>query len=264
MTVTQSVLAERSCAHIRSGHEGFDIGKKLAHGGVNKCVLTHRQGVIHRTYPRDAILCETTHMQTANDLEQVRAALRRLMLKKDIKAKPLSLRAGLGETAVRDIFQREQPNLRLTTLRALAGVLEVGIEDFFAVDGVMVTGRVGAGGTIIFEAETDLRSVPRLPGITMALQALEVVGDSMLPKYSQGDIIYIEAQPKGVQDASLGEYCAVRLTSGETYVKLLARGSSPGFFTLRSLNAADIEDVELEWATPVVATLSRAALALMR
>jgi repressor LexA len=50
----------------------------------------------------------------------------------------------------------------------------------------------------------------------------------------------------------LGEDCAVRLTTGETYIKQLIKGSSPGLFTLLSLNAPPIENVEVEWATPVV------------
>ena len=109
-----------------------------------------------------------------------------------------------------------------------------------------------------------METVPRPPGITGRLEALEVVGDSMLPRYSSGDVVYISRDIDGVLDAYIGEYCAVRLTSGETYVKLLARGSRPGFFTLRSLNAADIEDVEVEWATPIIFVMPRAGRAALQ
>lgn len=81
----------------------------------------------------------------------------------------------------------------------------------------------------------------------------------MLPKFSDGDVIYIQRTHEGLLPAYIGEYCAVRLSTGETYLKLLAKGSRPGRFTLRSLNAADIEDVEVVWATPVVFILPRFA-----
>jgi repressor LexA len=88
--------------------------------------------------------------------------------------------------------------------------------------------------------------------------ALIVEGSSMLPKYSDGDIIYIQRDPLvDVLESDIGDDCAVRLKSGETYVKQLVRGSEPGRFTLRSLNAPDIENVEVEWATRVLFIMPR-------
>ncbi len=73
----------------------------------------------------------------------------------------------------------------------------------------------------------------------------------MLPKYRDGDIIYIQRDHEGVLPEYIGEDCAVRLATGETYIKQLMRGSRPDRFTLLSLNAPPIEDVEVEWATLV-------------
>lgn len=73
----------------------------------------------------------------------------------------------------------------------------------------------------------------------------------MLPKYSDGDIIYIQRWHDGILPEYIGEDCAIRLSTGETYIKQLIKGSEEGRFTLLSLNAPPIENVEIEWATPI-------------
>jgi repressor LexA len=196
--------------------------------------------------------------EPVDKVDEVRAALRRVMDRKGIRPKPLAKRAGLGDTSVRDLLDNPGRDIKIGTLHKLADALEVDVSDLLGAPGVSITGRIGAGGSIIFE-EFDAGIVPRPPGASGKLEALEVSGDSMLPRYSSGDVVYIQKDHEGVVDSSIGDYCAVRLKSGETYVKILAYGSRPGFFSLRSLNAADIEDVELEWATPILFVLSRAA-----
>lgn len=181
------------------------------------------------------------------------------MLRKGIARKPLAQRAGLGDTSVRDLLDNEDRDIKLGTLFKLSGALDMTIDEFVGgAQPVPLSGRIGAGGSIIFE-EVPGDTVPRPPGMGGDLEALEVDGDSMLPRYSSGDVVYIDKASRGVSEDCFGEYCAVRVVSGETYIKLLARGSRPGFVTLRSLNAADIEDVEIEWATPIIFVLPRAA-----
>jgi repressor LexA len=192
------------------------------------------------------------------EVARVKAELRRLMDLKGIKAKPLAKKAGLGETAVRDIFEREGSDMKVGTLHKLAIALDSTIDDIVGATGVSIVGRVGAGGNVIY-AEDHAGTAPRPPGLAIPVEALEVDGSSMLPRYSSGDVVYIAREHDGVVDEDIGEFCAVRLVSGETYIKQLAYGSRPGFFTLRSLNAEDIVDVELEWATPIVFVLPRAA-----
>lgn len=260
MTVAQRVSAEPGRSDLRvSLKKGFDIIEQRSHDGWYRCAATHRQGVLLRTSPPASGLCDTTHMSEPVDkVEEVRAALRRVMERKGIKPKPLAKRAGLGDTSVRDLLDNPGRDIKIGTLQKLAGALDVNVEDLLGDRGVPLTGRVGAGGTIIFE-EHDGGTVPRPPGGGGDLEALEVIGDSMLPRYSSGDVVYIKREHDGLTAESIGDYCAVRLTTGETYIKLLARGSRPGFWTLRSLNAADIEDVELDWATPILFVLSKAA-----
>jgi phage repressor protein C with HTH and peptisase S24 domain len=197
-----------------------------------------------------------------NELERVRAEIRRVMEAKGLRPKPLAKLAGLGDTSIRDLLDNEDRDIKLGTLHKIADALEINVEDLLGVEPVTLAGRIGAGGSIIFE-EVPGETVPRPPGLGGRLEALEVRGDSMLPRYSSGDVVYIRREHEGIQAEAMGEFCAVRLSSGETYVKLLARGSRPGFFTLRSLNADDIEDVEIDWATPIIFVLPRAARRLM-
>ena len=116
---------------------------------------------------------------------------------------------------------------------------------------INVVGYVGAGAEICpFDdhvkgagleiVETDF---PVKPGTV----AVIVKGDSMLPRFEEGDLIgYMEdsADPRTL----IGKICIVRLADGRTFVKKLKRGSKEGMFTLVSANARDIEDVEVEWA----------------
>lgn len=220
--------------------------------------MSHRQGVKHLIYPRPVSTCDTAHMAAPYEVDRVKAELKRLMDLKGIKAKPLSQRAGLGDTAVRDIFEREGADMKVGTLHALAAVLDVTLDDIVGASAVTIVGRIGAGGNVIY-SEGELGDAPRPPGLTIKVEALEVEGSSMLPRYSSGDVVYIAREHDGAKEEDIGEFCAVRLTTGETYVKQLAHGSRPGFYTLRSLNAEDIVDVEIEWATPIVFVLPRAA-----
>lgn len=260
MSIAKGVSTEPRDGDLRMiPKKGFHIVEQRSHDESYRCVATHRQGVLLRTSRSYVGLCDTTHMSEHNDkVEEVRAAIRRVMERKGIKPKPLSKRAGLGDTSVRDLLDNPGRDIKVGTLHKIAGALEVNVGDLLGDNEVALTGRVGAGGTIVFE-EIAGEHMPRPPGGGGDLEALEVVGDSMLPRYSSGDIVYISRNHEGLAAESIGDYCAVRLASGESYIKLLARGSKPGLWTLRSLNAADIEDVELEWATPILFVLSAAA-----
>lgn len=258
MTITKSGVTERRGRHLMGLEECLNLGENFIHAHKARCAKSHCQGVNLGTYRNLGAACDNAPMSEPDEVSRVKDALRRLMDRRGIKAKPLSKKAGLGETFVRDIFERDGSDLKIGNLHKLAGALDARIEDLVSGAGVTIVGRVGAGGSVIFdEAHNGL--VPRPPGFGGELEALEVDGSSMLPRYSPGDVVYIARSHEGVDEQDIGDFCVVRVATGETYVKLLARGARPGFFTLRSLNAEDIEDVELEWATPIIFVLPRAA-----
>lgn len=195
------------------------------------------------------------------DMSAFRARLQRLMDQRDIKRKPLARGAGLGETAIRDIFDEKRKDVRVGTLVRLASFFDMSVDDLLEDPDLPIAGKVGAGGTILFEAEEmyDGPKVPRPPGAYGRILALEVVGVSMLPKYEDGDVVYVNRDIEGIPPNAIGDYCAVRTADGATFLKILAKGSEPGRYTLRSLNAPDMENEEVVWAAPVLWVMQGAA-----
>lgn len=190
------------------------------------------------------------------DINAIRAALKREMERKGIKAKRLSKVAGLGETAVRDLMEKvDDP--KVGTLIKLADALEIPASSLFG-NQVPVLGKVGAGGSVLFNDEDDDPvMVDRPPGAVGRLMALSVTGDSMLPVYRDGDIVYVNRDHEGVLPEYIGEECVVHTVDGGHFLKTLAIGSQVNRYTLRSFNAGDIENVELIWATPVLFVMKK-------
>lgn len=186
------------------------------------------------------------------DIQAIREHIEREMTAKGFSKRSLSAKAGLSESAVRDVLGRTD-DPRIGTLHAIAEALQIPFADVTGSERVPLLGEIGAGGSVAyFNEEVDAEEwVPRPPLAPGPLMALVVRGDSMLPKYEPGDIIYVRRDHDGVLPAYLGRYCAVHLADNGTYLKILAPGTQAGRYTLRSLNAADMENVEVVWAAPV-------------
>jgi SOS-response transcriptional repressor LexA len=195
------------------------------------------------------------------DIQSVRAAVQRQMDRVGIKRKPLAQRSGLGETAIRDLFNPERKFVRADTLVKLAEYFETTVDELSGREPVPLLGNIGAGGAILFLEDEEPEIVPRPAFTPGKLMALRVVGDSMLPRYDDGDVIYVRRDHEGVLPEYLGDYCAVHTSDGGTYLKILSPGTQSGRYTLRSLNATDMENVEVVWASPVEGVLPRRALA---
>jgi repressor LexA len=213
--------------------------------------------VIFLTSHRDGQLWDKTHMAEAIDIQKIRDTIEREMTRKGFSPRGLSLAAGLGQTAVRDLMQKTD-NPGIGTLHKIAEALQVPFEVINGTGGVKLVGKIGAGGSIAYFSDDDEEHfVPRPPLAPGPLMAFEVAGDSMLPKYEPGDVIYARRDHDGVLPAYIGKYCAVHLADGGTYLKRLAAGSQIERYTLRSLNAADMENVEVIWAAPVLFVMPR-------
>lgn len=85
------------------------------------------------------------------------------------------------------------------------------------------------------------------------LVALRIRGDSMRP-LREGWVVYYRRDSDGVPSECLNELCVVRTSNGETYLKEVRRGYSPGRFNLHSWaqQTDPIEDVAVEWASKVI------------
>ena len=133
---------------------------------------------------------------------------------------------------------------------------------------VPIMGRVGAGASI----EPEYEQVPpeglgevELPfPIEEETIAFEVSGDSMLPKYENGDVIVVYREQRQPLSSFYGEEAAVRLKTGERYLKTIERGKSPKLVNLNSFNAKSINGVKLEWIGEICVTLPRGQIERMR
>lgn len=191
-------------------------------------------------------------MASEPDIIAIREAIEREMKARGFSRRSLSIAAGISSTGIRDVLERTN-NPGIGTLHRIAEALQVPVESINGSASVPLEGVIGAGGQVVyFKEDTEREYVPRPPLAPGPLMALQVSGESMLPKYEAGDIIYIRRDHEGVLPDYLGRYCAVHLADGGTYLKILALGSVEGRFTLRSLNAGDMENVEVIWAAPVL------------
>ena len=142
------------------------------------------------------------------------------------------------------------------------------IMEYLELNYVPIMGRIGAGAVI----EPEYEQVPpeglgeiELPfPISGEAIAFEVSGDSMLPKYENGDAIVVYREQRHPLASFYGEEAAVRLKTGERYLKTIERGKSPSMVNLTSFNAKPITGVKVEWIGEICVTLPRAQIARMR
>ena len=142
------------------------------------------------------------------------------------------------------------------------------IIDYLELNAVPIMGRVGAGASIGPELERmppeGLGEVELPFPITEGTIAFEVVGDSMLPKYENGDIIVVYRDQRHPLSSFYGEEAAVRLKTGERYLKTIERGNAANVVNLTSFNAKPIMGVKLEWIGEICVTLPRGQIERLR
>lgn len=114
---------------------------------------------------------------------------------------------------------------------------------------VPIEGYVGAGAEFIpVDSGNKLGEAPA--SVEANSVAVIVRGDSMYPRYFDGEYLYYVRESWAISEL-LGQECVVQLKDGRIFVKILRRGSQKGLFNLESWNAPTIEDQQIEWAAPV-------------
>jgi repressor LexA len=142
------------------------------------------------------------------------------------------------------------------------------ITAYLKLNSVPIMGRVGAGAVIEPEQEQippeGLGEVELPFPIAEETIAFEVTGDSMLPKYENGDVIVVFRDQRHPLTSFYGEEAVVRLKTGERYLKTIERGKSPSSVNLTSFNAKTITGVKLEWIGEIYLTLPRGQIERLR
>ena len=142
------------------------------------------------------------------------------------------------------------------------------ITEYLGLNSVPIMGRVGAGASISPEHEQmppeGLGDIELPFPIAEETIAFEVAGDSMLPKYENGDVIVVYREQRHPLASFYGEEAAVRLKTGERYLKTIERGKSANMVNLTSFNAKPINGVKLEWIGEICMTLPRGQIGRLR
>ncbi|WP_339112802.1 LexA family transcriptional regulator [Thioclava sp. GXIMD2076] len=215
----------------------------------------------------DAPMGILPHMNN-DDLDAFVRGLKVLIEERNLKAAPLSEASGLGTSAVRDLF-RKSASPKVSTAFALSKTLGLTIDQviqrglgFAATPSpatITISGKVGAGAHVdLFDEiengnETDEILAPEsLSGENIA--AVRVIGDSMEPVYSEGDVLFFTRQThEGVPVEAINRKCIVATPDGKAWVKHLKYGSEEGKFHLTSINPTgeNRHNTDVLWATPV-------------
>lgn len=114
---------------------------------------------------------------------------------------------------------------------------------------VPLKGHVGAGQAVYAIDDGGDAEVEAPPNVPEETVAVEVRGDSMFPVFEDGTLLYYSRLLPPAE--MLNNRCVVHLADGRILVKTLKRGADATVFTLSSFNAPDMEDMVVEWASPI-------------
>jgi transcriptional regulator with XRE-family HTH domain len=151
-------------------------------------------------------------------------------------------------------------NLSVKNMNLFAHAFKVAPEELLAKreraasNTVPVMGRIGAGAEITPDDEQvppeGLYEIETMFPIPEGAIAFEVMGDSMWPRYDDGDIVICWRQGILAEEV-LGWEAAVKTVTGHRYLKRVVRGAEKGTYDLESHNAAPIRGVRLDWVASI-------------
>lgn len=113
---------------------------------------------------------------------------------------------------------------------------------------IPVIGDVGPGG-VVHMADTDepVEGIEGPPDLRKGAAALKVMGDSMYPRYFEGDLI-VYKQPVPAGEAN-GHECVVELKDGTVMIRILHMHN--GIVSLDGINTPPLHDAAISWVAPV-------------
>lgn len=126
-----------------------------------------------------------------------------------------------------------------------------GYADGETVPTVPLQGFVGAGAVVLpLEGDGALEYIEPAFPMPAGTVCVQVRGDSMYPRYQDGETIYFRAETANPADL-VGRESVVKLVDGRMLVKIIRKGTAANLYRLESWNAPPIEDVEIAFASQV-------------
>lgn len=113
---------------------------------------------------------------------------------------------------------------------------------------VVVAGLIGAGGTISTSAESlgddGLEEIEVPYPLPNGAKAYQVAGESMFPRYDDGDIVIVLGRGANIEGVMNFESLVVTDT-GDRLLKRIVEGARKGQYDLESFNAPTIRNVRI-------------------
>lgn len=182
----------------------------------------------------------------------------------------VALASGVSYEQLKNLRQGKAQRTNVDDAVKVAHAFGVTLEQFLAgqllpqASAIAVAGRVGGGAEVTLvddHAKGDGLYHVACPAEIRdprGIVAVEVLGDSMLPHYPSGSVLFYRRTVLGVTDDALNRVCVCEDEDGHAWVKVVRTGLAEGTFTLLSTNL-DFEarhGVRLKWAARVLMGLS--------
>jgi phage repressor protein C with HTH and peptisase S24 domain len=217
----------------------------------------------------DPIFPEMHNIRMENDgLTVLQQRLLKRMADLKVKPAPLAKSVNLSDSFVRDIIRGKTRAPAADNLDAIARALKTTSDyllgktdqaegDEPTTSWVPLMGEIGAGAEISPEfeqvPEEGIEQIEVPFPLPADMVAFRVKGDSMLPRYDEGDVVVVWREQRRGTDSFYGEEVAVRTRAGQRYLKTLMR--APKGVNLISWNARPIEGVDLVWIGEIYVTV---------
>ncbi|MDN5567690.1 MAG: phage repressor protein [Paracoccus sp. (in: a-proteobacteria)] len=199
-------------------------------------------------------------------------ALERALLETGRSLRSVAMASGVSYEQLKNLKQGKAKSTNVDDAIRVASAFGVTLDALYAGNlgpqsTIPVLGCVGAGALVplidadepaggMFRVGAPEQLIRRGPALLFA--AVQVEGDSMLPQYQSGDILfYSRATHEGVLEEDIGRPCVVACADGNAWVKLVRRGDEPGLFHLLSLNPTgdNMHNRQIKWAARVIFAL---------
>ncbi len=162
------------------------------------------------------------------DMAYLREVLAHAIKQKGLSPRNASLRAGLGETAIRDILLEKTADVRMATMARLADVLEVPMACFFERNWVAVIGEVGPTGMARGFSKSRVYRVNVPQVAETPLLAYRIATGELAPRFEEGDLVLVARDPEPPTDQHDQLFCIAHLRDGSVVLCRVAVDAAGG------------------------------------